>query len=187
VLNQFLDSDFLRGQFPRSSLWGTAAFLSDGCRPEVVEVVSGACVMVKRSVFEQVRGFTERYFMYGEDLDLCFKIRRAGCCVYYLPQTAIVHHGGGSTRQGVNRFSSVMMRESVYRFLRFNRGLPSAAAYRGAMAGSALLRVLLILPLLIVARNRVVKNGPGSLHKWLAILRWSIGMETWARNQSSGG
>ncbi|HEY5814601.1 MAG TPA: glycosyltransferase family 2 protein, partial [Terrimicrobiaceae bacterium] len=73
VLNQVLDSDFLREAFPRSTLWGTEALLQTNS-PSMVEAISGACLMVKRKEFERVGGFTEEYFMYGEDLDLCFKI-----------------------------------------------------------------------------------------------------------------
>jgi len=94
VINQFLDSDFLRERFPRSSLWGTVAFLDLGKSPKVVQAVSGACVMVKRDIFEKVGGWTEAYFMYGEDLDLSYKIQMAGCNVYMFPkQTSCITPG----------------------------------------------------------------------------------------------
>ncbi|HLH52162.1 MAG TPA: glycosyltransferase family 2 protein [Verrucomicrobiae bacterium] len=176
VLNQFLDSDFLRSRFPRSRLWGTSVFLSDDPRPQPVEAVSGAGVMIKSSVFRQIQGFTQSYFMYGEDLDLCFKVKRAGYEVYYLPETSMLHHGGTSTRKAKSDFSNVMMRESVFRFLRLHRGLASALGYRVAMAANSGLRLFLILPLLL-AGNRIVKHGTGSLQKWFAILRWSLGFD----------
>lgn len=182
VLNQFLDSDFLRDRFPRSSLWGTAAFLSVGSQPEVVPAVSGACFMVKREVFDRVGGWTEAYFMYGEDLDLSYKIQKAGSHVYYVPKTSVVHYAGKSTEKAKSSFSYIVMRESVYRFLRLHRGWVSASGYRLAMAGTSTLRLLLIVPLLL-AGDRLVKHGTGSLQKWLSILRWSLGLETWATMQ----
>jgi len=182
VLNQVLDSDFFRAHFPRSSLWGTKAFYSPSRQPEIVEVISGACLMVKRSVFEAVGGFTEKYFMYSEDLDLCFKIRRAGYRAYYQPEAEVVHHGGTSTSQAKSNFSNVMMRESVYRFLRLNQGALSAALYRAGMTGTAILRLLCALPASVFAGRRIVRHGAGSFRKWRAILRWSLGLEPWTRN-----
>jgi GT2 family glycosyltransferase len=181
VLNQVLDSDFLRARFPRSSMWGMAALYSDRPGPEVVEVVSGACIMVRRSLFEEIGGFTQDYFMYGEDLDLCFKIRQAGCRVYFVPETSVVHHGGGSTQKAASNFSHVMTQESVYRFFCRNRGRASGTAYRLAMAVTAVPRLLACLPLLLISGNRIVRHGTGSLRKWLSILRWSLGLESWTK------
>ncbi|GIW63974.1 MAG: glycosyl transferase [Patescibacteria group bacterium] len=57
-----------------------------------VEAVSGAFLLVKRSVFDLVSGFDEDYFMYGEDLDLCLRIRQKGYYIYYYPKYKAVHH-----------------------------------------------------------------------------------------------
>jgi GT2 family glycosyltransferase len=181
VLNQILDSEFLRRRFPRSSLWGNAALLADGQWPSEVEVISGACILTKREVFERVGGFSKTYFMYGEDLDLCFKIKEAGFRSYYVPETSIIHHGGGSTQQSVSNFSAIMMRESVFRFLSNNRGVASAMLFRAAMIATSFVRMLLIIPLLVVSDNQVVRHGTGSLRKWKAILRWGCGLEPSAR------
>ena len=131
VVNQILDSDFLRRRFPRSRLWGMAPLHSERLSPSQVEVISGACLLMKREVFERVGGFSETYFMYGEDLDLCFKIQQAGFHNYYVPDTSIIHYGGGSTRQSVSNFSAVMMRESVFRFFSANRGRRQCNALSG--------------------------------------------------------
>lgn len=183
VLNQVLGTDCLRAQFPGWSIWGTNTVRADERQPSLVQVISGACILMKREVFNVIGGFTERYFMYGEDLDLCFKVKQAGFRVYYLPETSLVHHGGGSTQQGASNFSNVMMRESVYRYLRYNRGMLVAVTYRAAMAVSAVLRMGLILPLLAFTRQRVVRHGTGSLRKWFSVLRWSLGFESWTRAQ----
>jgi GT2 family glycosyltransferase len=178
VLNQALDSEYLRKRFPCWRLWGTAGFAADTEQPQVVEVISGACLLVKRSAFERVGGFTETYFMYGEDLDLCFKLHRAGYRTYYVPGTTVVHHGGGSTQQAKNGFSNIMMRESVYQFKRTHHGWGSAVLYRLAMAITSVVRLLFIVPLLL-AGDTLVKHGAGSLKKWWSILRWCLGLESW--------
>ena len=119
--------------------------------------------------------------MYGEDADLCFKIAQAGYGVYYTPETSLIHHTGGCSRLAKNNFSNVMMRESVYRFLKLNRGTMHAVAYRAAMAVSSVIRLPLIFLLLPISSNRVVRHGTGSLQKWFSILRWGLGLESWVQ------
>ena len=175
VLNQALDSEYLRRRFPRSSLWGMAPLHSAAAGPAEVEVLSGACIMATRAAFAGVGGFTEDYPMYAEDLDLCFKLRRAGGRVYYVPETSLTHFGGGSSARAASDFSTLMMHASVHRFMRLHRGALPAFAYRATMAVSALVRLALMLPLMLFGR-RVVRHGFDSFRKWSAILRWSIGV-----------
>ena len=66
-----------------------------------------------------------------------------------------------------------MTRESVFRFLRLNRGVATACLYRMTMAGAALIRMPLIIGLLALGRS-----GLRPLRKWLSILRWSLGFES---------
>ncbi len=66
--------------------------------PTPVDWVSGACMIVRRRVLEEVGLLDERYFMYFEDADLCRRARDAGWSVYYLPETAVTHRAGSSTR-----------------------------------------------------------------------------------------
>ena len=174
VLNQMLDSEYLRERFPDSALWGIAPLHRNSSEPSEVEVISGACILMHRDCFERVGGFTESYFMYGEDLDLCFKLRRSGRSVFYVPETRVVHFGGASTTQAPSNFSNVMMRGSVFHFMRLNRGPLSALAYRVSMMSTALARLLLMGPMMLLGR-RVVRHGTSSWRKWAAILRWSLG------------
>ena len=62
-----------------------------------VEVLSGAFMMIKRTVFEKVKGFDETFFMYGEDIDLSLRISQLGYKNYYLGKISIIHLKGGST------------------------------------------------------------------------------------------
>ncbi len=175
VLNQVLDSEFLRKRLLKSRLFGTRAFAETGSGPFEVEVVSGACIMVRRSIFELVGGFTGQYFMYGEDLDLNFKIHRAGFQVFYVPETSIIHFGGGSTAPGPA--SIMMLRRSVHLFFTLHRGAASAAAYRWALGATSLIRLGCILPLLVLPDLGILQHGKGSLRKWTSILRWSLGLK----------
>ena len=88
----------LTAVFPGSK---TFAKYYQGHLPEnennAVDVLSGAFMMIKREVFEKVKGFDESFFMYGEDIDLSLRITKAGFKNYYLGKTTITHLKGGST------------------------------------------------------------------------------------------
>ena len=60
--------------------------------------VSGACVLVRKIAFDSIGGFDEGYFMYVEDLDLCWRLRRAGWRVRFEPAAVVTHDQGVSTR-----------------------------------------------------------------------------------------
>ena len=60
-----------------------------------VPVLTGAFLMMRRALYQTVGGLDERYFMYGEDIDLCYTIERAGYHNYYLP-TPVLHYKGES-------------------------------------------------------------------------------------------
>lgn len=76
-----------------------------------VEVMTGANLLIKKSVYEEVGGFDERYFMYGEDIDLCYTILRAGYKNFYYGKYSILHYKGESTVKDkvyLNRFFGAM-------------------------------------------------------------------------------
>lgn len=60
------------------------------------DCVSGAFLMMPRTVFEQLGGFDERFFMYGEDIDLCYRIKEAGFRVVYFAEASMTHLKGSS-------------------------------------------------------------------------------------------
>ncbi len=72
---------------------------------EVHEIDSGtaACLMVRRTAVERVGLFDPDYFMYGEDLDLCFRLKQGGWKIFYLPAAQAIHLKGASTRQSTGR------------------------------------------------------------------------------------
>jgi len=66
----------------------------------VVDVLAGAFMMVRREVFEQAGCFDEIFFMYGEDVDLSYRVQKMGYKNYYVAETSILHFKGESTRKG---------------------------------------------------------------------------------------
>jgi glycosyltransferase involved in cell wall biosynthesis len=71
---------------------------------QVVDVVSGAFFLVRRSVVEQVGVFDEQFFMYGEDVDLSYRIQTAGYTNYYFAESSILHFKGESTQKQALRY-----------------------------------------------------------------------------------
>jgi GT2 family glycosyltransferase len=185
VLNQLLDAEWLRRLLPHSTLWGMASLFGGAQEASPVEVISGACIMIKRNVFDRVSGFDQRYFMYSEDLDLCYRVRQIGFQNLYVPQARVMHHGGGSSATARSMFSVVMMRESVFKFLNFHRGRFAALSYRVALGLSALIRVPLLAAMVALPSPSPATRRT-SIRKWIAILRWSVGLESWASKKSGG-
>ena len=181
IVNQALDSEFLRRTFPKLPLWGTRAFLTNGASD--VEVIAGACLMIRSDVFKAIGEFSSNYFMYAEDVDLCFKAREAGYRNYYLGDCCVVHHGGRSTeKKPENNFTSIMMRESLLEFMRTRRGKLYAAAYHLSIILTALARLSLLtaaVPFTLSRQNRAALLV--AVAKWARVLRWGLGMEAWSR------
>jgi hypothetical protein len=180
--NQILDSELLRRMFPKWRGWGTRALFQNQDRPADVDAISGACFMVKRSVFEQVGWFGEQYFMYSDDLDLSYKIKEEGFFIHYLNDCEVVHHGGRSSARQEDHFSDIVQRESLVRFFRGTKGPLYCALFRIALAAVATLRMAMIA--LLASSGRKTIQGKATavvFQKWLTIGRWAIGLEHYRR------
>lgn len=83
----------------------------------VCDWVSGACMMARATAFDVVQGFDERYFMYVEDLDLCWRLSRASWKIAYEPRAGVIHQGGLSSGRHPYRML-VAHHVSTWRFVR---------------------------------------------------------------------
>ncbi len=87
----------------------------DHTKPREVDWVSGAAFFVRKQVIEEVGLFDEAYFMFCEDVDWCFRARKAGFKVVYYPEAVITHAIGRSTDKAPNRMIGRFHR-SMFRF-----------------------------------------------------------------------
>ncbi len=71
----------------------------DHARRRRVPRLSGAAMMVKREVIDSVGGLDEQFHMYGEDIEWCLRIARAGWSLIHEPEAVVMHHGGQSSKQ----------------------------------------------------------------------------------------
>jgi GT2 family glycosyltransferase len=87
----------LAALFPRSGFFNQYALGQlNQYHHHKVEVLAGAFILARRQVLEQLGGFDERFFLYGEDIDLSYRIRKAGYQVLYFAGSSIIHFKGES-------------------------------------------------------------------------------------------
>ena len=116
---------------------------ADPSTPRLVDVVSGAAIWLRRAALDEVGGWDERYFMYLEDTDLCWRLRRAGWDVAYEPSAVVDHEQGAITARRPYRML-VEHHRSAWRFARVRYTgakvvlLPFAAVFLAARAVLAL-------------------------------------------------
>ncbi|MCK5566643.1 MAG: glycosyltransferase family 2 protein [Actinomycetia bacterium] len=87
--------------------------------PFSVDWVSGSCMIIRRESLKETGPLDENYFMYVEDIDICYRIWQNGWEVYYMPHSEILHHIGGSSRRTSRRAlvrASYRMQKSVFYF-----------------------------------------------------------------------
>jgi GT2 family glycosyltransferase len=87
--------------FPRSRVFGRyhLGYL-DNEETHPVEILSGAFMLLRKSVLDEIGLLDETFFMYGEDIDLSYRIIKAGYKNYYYPGARIIHYKGESTKKG---------------------------------------------------------------------------------------
>jgi GT2 family glycosyltransferase len=122
-LNLMLSCTYLYKLFPRSRFFGRERmgwWRRDDARQ--VEVVTGCFLMVRRSAIDCVGLLDERFFVYGEETDWCYRFRKAGWKVAFTPAASIIHYGGASTAQTASAMS-LQRRGSILLFIKkhYNR------------------------------------------------------------------
>jgi N-acetylglucosaminyl-diphospho-decaprenol L-rhamnosyltransferase len=138
ILNQVLQSEVLRLRWPSFPLWDIGPLFSSDPKPAKVEVITGACMMMRREVFEIVGMFSEEYFMYAEDVALCWKLTRAGFSNYYVEEGNVVHYGGVSSPR---EWQIVMKMKAELQLCANFRGRFYAFLFRSALALNAAIRL----------------------------------------------
>jgi GT2 family glycosyltransferase len=95
--NVFVESFFLDRLFPNTRLFGRhKEFYEDATKPRAVDYVQGACLLVTSRAIQSVGILDERFFMYFEETDWCYRMTHAGGRVCYCPAARVVHFGGNA-------------------------------------------------------------------------------------------
>ncbi len=108
--------------------------------------LSGSCLLLRRSAFDEVGGFDPAYFMYFEDLDLCRRLAHAGWDSVFVPSSVVTHVGGQATKLAKRPMLKAHHR-SAYRYIRTEyagaRWLPVRLVLGAGLAARYLLSLVL--------------------------------------------
>ncbi len=106
---------------------------------ESVEVdwIIGAAMMLRRTAIDEIGALDERFFMYSEDEDLCYRLRAAGWSVHILPRVRVTHVGGASASQSLRPMRAAA-RASQSAYMLKHHGAARAAIFRTLMRLAAL-------------------------------------------------
>ena len=129
--------------FPHSRMFGRyhLGHLSEHSNHEV-DVLAGAFMLIPRPVLDSVGSFDEAFFMYGEDVDLSYRIQKAGHKNYYLADTTIIHFKGESTKRGSLNYVRLFY-SAMNIFVRKHYGGARATLFRVSIQAAIWLRAAL--------------------------------------------
>ncbi|NUO84025.1 glycosyltransferase family 2 protein [candidate division KSB1 bacterium] len=150
----FYDQTGLSRIFPKSRRFGRYMMTwwnHDDVR--AVEQPAGACLLVRREVWQHINGFDEGYFMYYDDVDLCRAILQAGWKIYFTPHTRVYHSGGQSASQDVLK-NYIELHRSMYRYFRKHHGRVATWIAKLLVACGELGKLLVIAFLMITEKFR---------------------------------
>jgi N-acetylglucosaminyl-diphospho-decaprenol L-rhamnosyltransferase len=97
-----------------------------------IDWAQGSCLLVRRTVFSCIGGLDEGFFMYSEEMDFCYRAKRAGFQVIYMGVAHIVHLGGKSSEQAPAA-TMIRFHESKIRFFRIYHGYATASVLYGVI------------------------------------------------------
>ncbi len=152
VTDILFESIGLTALFPHSPLFnrrGLGGF--DRSVVREVDWLSGACLMVRREILARVGLLDEGFFMYGEELDWCYRMKQAGLRVAFFPGARVIHYGRGSSMGARGRLAPRALAGRL-RYFRKHHGRGAVLAVRLLTVVGMSLR-LLLLPLRALARQ----------------------------------
>ncbi|MCA9971002.1 MAG: glycosyltransferase family 2 protein [Anaerolineales bacterium] len=124
--------------------WDTAV-------PRDVDVIQGASFLIRRAIVDRIGFLDGDYFMYSEEVDLCYRLQKHGWRLYWVPASRVIHYGGQSTRLVAEKMFLELYRGKVM-FFRKHYGARTARLYKSVIALAALPRLVVaaaarVLPL----------------------------------------
>lgn len=147
-----------------------------------VEQLSGAALMVRRSVMDKIGGMDEDFFLYYEDVDLCMRIRNAGFKIVYVPSATITHIGGLSSVQ-VSARKRIMLYKSLFIYFRKHKGKLQTSFFGLIFKPAVIIKdifsvlaslIVYIFSVLVFDRNRQVKSLAKITNSTVFLARYSL-------------
>ena len=116
-----------------------------------VDVLMGACLLLRKEVLNQIGFLDEDYFIYSEEVDLCYRIQRAGWHLFWVPQAEVAHFGGQSTQQAPTEMFLNLYHGKI-KYFRKHYGWSAAQIYKLILRIAALSR-LILAPFVLFERS----------------------------------
>ncbi|MCB9139521.1 MAG: glycosyltransferase family 2 protein [Caldilineaceae bacterium] len=91
----------------------------NGVEPRPVETIKGACLLLRRQALDEIGLLDDRYFMYTEEVDLCYRLALAGRQLWYVPTAVVTHFGGRSSVQTAEEMYMQLYRSKIQFFHKF--------------------------------------------------------------------
>jgi hypothetical protein len=129
-------------------------------QPRSVEVLNGACILIRADVVNRIGLFDEDFFMYSEEVDLCERIRRNQLLLGWEPRAEVTHFGGKSTSQVAEAMFLELYRNKI-KFFKKNRGKSQAFFYKIILGIAAIFR--------IIGGRLFYYLQPAKREKWLSL------------------
>ena len=151
-LRAWLENLWISAAFPRHPAVGDYRFWQHDSERKV-DFLIGACILLRREVFEQTGGFDEQFFMYSEETDWQRRIRDLAWEIAFTPEARVTHLGGASGATDPKRVNRYFM-ESLDRYELKHHGIAGLVSFRCAMiVGCALRAILWAVMSLLPARR----------------------------------
>lgn len=134
-VSKWLKDIFLNRLFPHNKVTSKHKIDAEAHkRVHDVDYVIGACLLVRREAMEQVGLIDEQFFIFAEEIDWCYRIRKAGWKIYYIPNEGIIHYVGLTTRHHKSREVKerfrLMALRNMFIFYKKNYGVISMVTFK---------------------------------------------------------
>lgn len=154
----YVESTFLQQWFPESDIL-KRYYVLDGSDDETqsVDWVVGACLLMRRETLEEVGLLDERFFMYSEELDWCYRAKELGWEVVYLPTAQVIHYVGKSSEQ-VLPLRHIQFQRSKVLFFKKHHGYWSGETLRLFLLATYLWQMILEALKWLVSHKRALRR-----------------------------
>jgi len=151
----------------------------DPLKDGFVRKLYGGCLLARRSALDQIGWFDERFFMYGEDVDLSRRVETSGWRLFYLSSAHVIHLCGGASAKAPGRFATLMQCESISRLMTKYYGPAGRVCYSATVLLRAIIRLSVIAVACMIYRSLKPSRSQqweNALQKQVAALQWSLGL-----------
>jgi GT2 family glycosyltransferase len=161
----------LRSAFLTRWLWEDFTE-SDVC---AIDQIPGAALMVRRSVLDDVGLLEEKFAIWFEDVDWCYRAKQKGYQLFYYPLATITHYGGQSFAQWQEKSRMLQLFSSLYLFFRLHKGRISAEMVRLIIISFSILSILFDR-ILRYAKPELFDEQEFEARKWFIGRFWRVGL-----------